>query len=206
MSNPERMKDLAEKIGAACTQRFESVSRIGKVTQDYLEDCRKANEARAEHIADLLEGFAEEREKQRVADSTARAEGIAAMMSDFAAAHEVRAEHVADLKAAAQDTLRNFATEHAAAARAWQNLIGKMRDARDSAAGPLLPKETEEPSRRKLRSKLLSLIQQSGDDGMKLMSAAKKLKAENWQSLLPIAVELMEKGTIRKDDSRYFAT
>jgi hypothetical protein len=137
----------------------------------------------------------------------------ATRMNDFAAAHEVRAEHVADLKAAArdtlaaaQDTLRNFATEHAANARVWRDLLGELRDARDSAAGPLLPKETEEPSRRELRSKLLSLIRQSGDDGMKLMSAAKKLKAENWQGLLPIAGELMEKGAIRKDDSRYFAT
>ena len=111
--------------------------------------------------------------------------------------------------------MTEFHAEQMATARAWQDLLKGMsavrggggaprKAARPAVAKELVERIEEAISPSKLKSRALSLIRKSKQEGIKLAAISETLGLESWRSLVPVTQELIAEGKVEKEGPLYF--
>ena len=68
---------------------------------------------------------------------------------------------------------------------------------------PEEPAELEEPEEDR-QEEIVSLLEEN-PEGLRMVEIAEKLGIENWRSLIPVMRELLDNGSVKKEESTYFS-
>lgn len=188
------------------------IAELKSYTEELLRDASKAHAEMAKELRSMLETLTKERKNEvaQFMDELAKAhEAMAKELDEFLANSEsTRKEdftdmmssittRLAELNASTNSLLKEYAEDREGMSAAW-NALAKTMSARKSMGMEAVKKIEEKDS-------ILAAVSLAKDGGIKLTKIGKNM-GKTWQSLIPIANELITEGKLTKDDDGFYHT